>query len=738
LPALVHILSYIRPYSGRAALVLASLVVDVILNTLLALSLKFLIDFAIVPHNRVLLVTILCGLIAGFVIVAVAQIGRDYLYSWLGAHVLNDLRKDLLAHFQILSLGFFARSKLGDLLARFSTDLSAVENAIVLGIPATLFALLNVIASTFVLFILEWHLAALVLVGLPLCLIGPRILGPRALEAGYGFRIEQAALASTIQENLSAQPVIKAFNLRDLTRRALEDQASRVTALASHFNFLSAVTERSPNIGMLAFGILVIAGGGTMAFYDAMSVGSLVSFNVLFVTVSAYVESLTAAVPTLLQAAGGMRRIREILEEEPTIVEAPDARSLPRLASSIALEHVSFGYLEGERNLNNVTLEIPRGAKVAFVGPSGSGKSTIVNLIMRFYDPQVGRVLFDGVDLRTAKLETVYGQTGIVFQESFLFNTSIRENIRLGHAGAVDTDVEAAARAAELDSAIAALPQGYDTVVGERGGRLSGGQRQRVAIARALIGNPAVIVLDEATSALDPAAAAAINETIGRITADRTVISITHRLQDVTKYNRIFVLSDGTLIEQGTHEELMRANGTYASLWRRQSGLSLSDNGEIGSISGESLREVPLFSTLDKAHLEEIAHEFITEHVPAGRTVIVQGDQGSKFFIIVRGKVGVTISNHDGGTRRVAVLTEGDYFGEMSLIARAPTNASVETLTPSIFITLQRDQFNRLIRTNPGLNVQLEQAYRKRQAETSKDEFQQDQSGPAPNSGSDD
>jgi len=221
---------------------------------------------------------------------------------------------------------------------------------------------------------------------------------------------------------------------------------------------------------------------------------------------------------------------------------------------------------------------------------------------------------------------------------------------------------------------------------------------------------------------LDPAAASAINDTIGHVTADRTVISVTHRLQDVVHYDRIFVLDAGRLIQQGTHDQLVRANGTYASLWRRQSGLSLSDNDEVSAVSSGTLKEIPLFSDLDEAHLAEIANQFVTEHVPAGRTLIVQGDQGSKFFIIVHGKVTVSVADQAGESRRVAVLADGDYFGEMSLIAKAPTNASVETLTPSVLITLQRGQFNRFIRAIPGLNAELEQAYRRRRAEIARAE----------------
>jgi ATP-binding cassette subfamily B protein len=567
--ALGQILAYVYRYPGPALAILLLILVDVVFATFLSLSPQFMIDFAIGPRDWSMLLITIAALSLGFALVTASQVWRDYLYAWLGARVLNDLRTDILEHLQILSLGFFARARLGDLLSRFSTDLGAVENAIVFGIATSVYAFLHVAVSLLVLFVLEWRLALVVLVGLPLCLIGPRIFGPRAVSAGYKFRTEQAALASTIEEQISAQPIIKAFDLKESVRTGISSQAARVVALASRFNFLSSVAERSPNIAMLALGILIIVVCGIMAFNGVLSVGALISFNLLFVTVSTYVESLTAAVPTLLQAAGGIQRINEIFAEQPAILEPSSPRPLPRLSAAIVFDQVNFSYAPYNRNLVDISVQIPAGGKVAFVGPSGCGKSTIVNLLMRFYDPQSGRVVFDGIDLREARLSSLYGQIGIVFQDNFLFNTSIRENIRLGRPSASDTDVERAAQAAELDEK-AFGPSGYGTIVGERGGRLSGGQRQRVAIARALIRDPSIFLLDEATASLDPPAAAAINRLLHQLTANRTVIAVTHRLEDVVSFDRIFVLRGGKIVESGTHADLLGRDGAYAALWRKE------------------------------------------------------------------------------------------------------------------------------------------------------------------------
>lgn len=712
------LLGYVKPYTSRAVLMVLTLLLEGAFNILLALSLKFIIDFAIRPRDANALALILGGLIVGMLLTAAAQVVRDYLYAWLGSHLLHDIRKEMFRHLQKLSLGFYARSRMGDLLSRFSSDLAAIENAVVLGVPGALLSVINIIFSTCVLFVLDWRLALVAMLGLPLCVVAPKILGTRALKVGDTLRDEQATLASTIQENLGAQQIVKAFSLRDSVLANFEGQADKVTSLATRFNFLSYVTERSPNIGMLLFNVLLISGGAYLAYRELLTIGSLVSFNALFITVSSSVMGLTSVTPTLLQATNGMQRVRELLDEQPAVVEPEDARRLPQLSSGIKFENVTFGYTAEQSNLIGVNMNLPKGTRAAFVGHSGCGKSTNLNLIMRFYDPQSGRVVFDGIDLREAALDSLYEQVGIVFQESFLFNTSVRENIRLGKTGATDAEVEAAARAAELEDIIRKMPAGYDTIVGERGGRLSGGQRQRVAIARALIRNPSLIILDEATSALDPATEAAVNETLERVSEGRTVVAVTHRLQSVVHYDQIFVFKEGRVIEHGTHESLLQLGESYAGMWRRQNGTSMSADGDLRVTDVSILRDVPLFKDLDDSYLKDISEMFITARVPANRTIIEQGDEGYRFYIIIRGKVAVTVTDDDENTLHVATLVDGDYFGEIALIANIPTTASVVTMTPCIFLILQREHLQKLMRQHAGFCAQLRDALERRLAET--------------------
>jgi len=339
---------------------------------------------------------------------------------------------------------------------------------------------------------------------------------------------------------------------------------------------------------------------------------------------------------------------------------------------------------------------------VALVGPSGSGKSTVLGLLQRFYDPDSGVVLFDDVNMRHAAQASLRAQTAVVFQESFLFNTTIRGNIALARPDATDEEIIAAAKAAEIHDFITSLPEGYNTVAGERGYRFSGGQRQRIAIARAVLKNPAILVLDEATSALDAASEHAINATLARIARGRTMISVTHRLSAVVGMDRVFLFDRGRLMEQGSHAELVAAGGIYSDLWRKQSGVQVDAQEERATVDAAWLAELPLMKGVKTETLVEVARWFGTELFREDRVIVQQGDKGDRFYILARGAVDVSRID-DGRSVHLAKLTDGDYFGEMALLSDKPRNATVRTLTPCVCLSLPRDLFNRLLAREPEL-----------------------------------
>ncbi|MFH1568194.1 MAG: ATP-binding cassette domain-containing protein, partial [Gemmatimonadota bacterium] len=572
---------WFRPYRWRLAMLLLPLLVVTGFEAGHPLSFKFITDDALLQHNLPLLLFIIGALLAGVVLAAACGILLDYLVSRLGTALLNDLRLHIFQHLQRLSMGFYGRSQSGDITARFNTDLAAVENTLMLTLPSATMTALQLLVSVSLLFVLEWRLSIFALIGLFLSFRSERIVEPRAAATSYRMKQQQAEIAAVLQENVSSQPLVKAFRLQAMVVDRFRRQMVRFFRTSSRAFFLDYLVESVPNLSILVFGLLTVSAGALLTYYGHMTLGALVSFQALLTSVIASVGELTWSMPHLIHAGAGMQRIQELLDEHPEVADAPGAARLPRLRGEIAFAGVSFGYRPDHLNLKGVDLRLRAGQTVALVGPSGCGKSTVLNLILRFFDPQEGTVSFDGVDLRTVTQDSLRSQISIVLQEAFLLNTSVRENIRMGRLDATDQEVEDAARTVGLHELISGLPDGYDTAAGERGNRFSGGQRQRLAIARAILSDPAILLLDEATSALDPPTAGAINRTIEEVGKGRTVIAVTHRLESAITADAICVFRDGRVVEQGRHRDLLNLKGAYYAMWQ-EFGLELTQEAMVG------------------------------------------------------------------------------------------------------------------------------------------------------------
>jgi ATP-binding cassette subfamily B protein len=704
----VHLLlPYLRPYRRQTVFLLLSVCVETAFNAWVPYSFGLLIDDALVPHSRDTLIVILVVLAVSVVVAAVVGIARERLYAQAVADVVGDIRAELFDQLQRLSLGYFSRAQAGDVLSRFSADLVSVENALAYVLPWAVSPSLDVAVYSILLFVLDWKLALVAMLVWPVALLGPRRYAPRALTASYEKKQLDAASVSVVQENLSGQAVVKAFGLEAMWREKFEGSNSGLRRKTASSLFAGVMVERSALAGVFALYVVVVGVGAWLVYDGSLDLGKFVAFQGLYLSLGYGLIYVTQYIPSFVQGLGGFRRIGELLVERPEVTDSADAQELPQLEDEISFRDVTFGYGDGPPSLVGLDMRIGRGESVALVGSSGSGKSTALGLLMRFHDPSAGSIAFDGHDLRAASQESLRRQMGVVFQESILFNTSIRENIRLGRPEASDEEVEAAARAAEVHDVVLAQPNGYDTVVGERGGLLSGGQRQRVAIARAMVRDPAILVLDEATSALDPATEAALNKTLRAVGKGRTTVTVTHRLASATDCDRIFVLDQGSLAESGTHAELLAAGGAYAALWQRQAGFTLTADG--AEVTAERLGHVPILSGLDESLLLEMTRLFTSEDVPAGRVVIQEGDPGDRFYLVVRGRLVVTRKEADGSEVQVNVHEDGDHFGEIALLRRAPRIATVRTVIPSLLLSLAQEHFLRLIERAPEVRASMEE-----------------------------
>ncbi len=697
-----------RPYRRTMVLIGLCLLVEAAFNAFLPLSFSFLIDRALIPRHSTALVVVLVVLSVAVVVAGAVGIARDRLYANLTARVVTDIRLRLFEHLQSLSIGFYARSQVGDVLSRFSGDLVAVENAFASALSWAIAPTIDVCVYTVLLFVLDWRLALVAMLVYPVALLGPRHFAPKAVEASIEKKQLESAALSVVQENISGQSVVKAFSLERPWLDSFEERSDRLRRRSAHVSFVGSLVERSSTVGILVLDVAVVGFGSWLAFDGSLSIGKFVAFQGLFLALGYALSYTTQYFPSLVQALGGYDHIAELLDEEPQVVDAPDAGQLPRLAQEIAFDDVTFGYTADEPNLKHFSARIRAGESVAFVGSSGSGKSTVLSLLMRMYDPGAGAVSFDGHDIRQVTQASVRSQLGVVFQESFLFNATVRENIRMARPDATDADVAEAARAAEIHDFVETLPLGYDTVVGERGGRLSGGQRQRISIARAVLRDPAVLVLDEATSALDPATESALNATLERLGTGRTTVAVTHRLASAASADRIFVLDKGVLVENGSHDELLQTGGHYAELWHRQSGFTLLDDGSRAQVEAARLAEVPLLAGLDLDLLEEVAALFTSEQVPAGRVVVQEGDVGDHFYLVVRGRLIVTRKDASGADIQVNIHEDGDHFGEVALLRAGPRIATVKAEIPTLLLTLAREHFLRLLETAPDVRASLE------------------------------
>ena len=565
-----RLLNFIRPYVSRLIISVVCMAFSGLSNVVVPWLIKDVIDKVLANKDVYTLNLIVIGILVLFVLRGIFFFGQSYLMSYVGQKIVIDIREKLYRHLQRLSLSYYDRNKTGIIMSNLTNDVTALQTAIAGNLVSFVQEVVILVGSLASMVYLNWRLTLLTLIIVPLVLLTIHFFGARLREAGHEVQGKIADITALLQEAISGIRIIRSFNREEYEIKKFITQ--------NDYNF-QAVMKTTKLTSMLTpfvefFAAVAVTGiiwyGGISVINGDMTAGALIAFLIYAINLANPVRRISDIYGNVQKSLGAADRVFETLDTKPDVEENMNAVELPQVQGRVQFDNVYFSYDSEHAALQNFNLIIDPGQVVALVGPSGAGKSTVANLLPRFYDVERGSLTIDGIDIRDVTFSSLRRQIGLVPQETMLFNASVMENILYGRLDATEEEVILAAKAANADEFIRQLPDGYSTVVGDRGNSLSGGQRQRIAIARAILKNPRILILDEATSALDTESEKIVQAALDRLMKGRTAVVIAHRLSTVRNADKIVVIDKGRIAEVGTHEQLLAKKGLYANLYAVQ------------------------------------------------------------------------------------------------------------------------------------------------------------------------